>query len=428
MNSSTSNNPTRLNSTNSKSHRKLVPLIITAACAFLLGRQTKTLELYTSDNALVDSINALQFAEQKITDSSEDDDSGRAIEPSNSFIGSHHRLENEDEADFIIRRSYLNSYAHILPCNNATTEKDCLDKTLQHFNPTTENARGALPPVPWWFRTLLRDTVANGAYGFWHHFSTTDPALNFCTIEKVGTTEWRRVFCDLNEDECPNNGDKYPPHCRAGLVGRKCAFQTNKKMPSDAPKAVFLRDPLERLLSAFLDKCIKPHVRKHEKHCEPNEVFNTDGWGRKNIVPTKQIEDHPKQFFAAYLDVMPLSWNVHFVPQALYCDLYRTIADYAFVGDMGKEFMVDLERMAHQFGKLQFQLDKTFGYVKGVEAKRHNNTGNSNHHATHAPEKVAMYYNAASVRKALEYLSIDYVVLGLEVPEWAREMLRKDTM
>jgi hypothetical protein len=96
---------------------------------------------------------------------------------------------------------------------------------------------------------------------------------------------------------------------------------------------------------------------------------------------------------------------------------------------MGKEFMMDLERMANGFkGRLPFQLDKTFGYIKGVEAKRHNNTGNSNQHATHAPEKVAMYYNAASVRKALEYLSIDYVTLGLEVPEWAREMLRNDTL
>jgi hypothetical protein len=425
MNSSSS---TRPNNTNSNSHRRLIPLMVTAACAFLLGRQTKTLELYTSSDsyALFDST-ALKF--DQIADSIDATDSS-SIEPSTSFVGSQHRLENEDEADFIIRRSYLNSYVHILPCNNATTEKDCLDKTLHHFNPTTESARRSLPPVPWWFRTLLRDTVANGVYGFWHHFSTTDPALNFCTIEKVGTTEWRRVFCDLNEDECPNNNGVYPPHCRTGLVGRKCAFQTNKKVPSDAPKAVFLRDPLERLLSAFLDKCIKPNVRKSEKHCEPNEVFNTDGWGRKSIVPTKQIEDNPKQFFAAYLDIMPLSWNVHFVPQALYCDLYRTIdTDYEFVGDMGKEFMMDLERMANRFkGRLPFQLDKTFGYIKGVEAKRHNNTGNSNQHATHAPEKVAMYYNAASVRKALEYLSIDYVTLGLEVPEWAREMLRNDTL
>jgi hypothetical protein len=30
------------------------------------------------------------------------------------------------------------------------------------------------------------------------------------------------------------------------------------------------------------------------------------------------------------------------------------------------------------------------------------------------------------VRRGLEYLSIDYVTLGLEVPDWAREILRDD--
>jgi len=30
------------------------------------------------------------------------------------------------------------------------------------------------------------------------------------------------------------------------------------------------------------------------------------------------------------------------------------------------------------------------------------------------------------VRKCLEYLSIDYVTLDLEVPEWAKQMLRDD--
>ena len=392
----------------------------------MLGRQTKTLELYSSDT-FVDYTSNVRSFDPIITDENHNG-LGSSIRAVSSYMGAEHRLENEDEADYIIRRSYLNSYAHILPCNNSTNEKDCLVKTLNLFSPTTESAKQTLPSIPWWFKTLLRDTVKNGAYGFWHHFSTTDPAINFCTIEKVGTTEWRRVFCDLNGDECLSNGGSYPKHCVSGLPGRKCAFKTNKTVPDDAPKAVFLRDPLERLLSAFLDKCIKPMVRKHEKHCEPNEVFNTEGWGKKKQSPTKDIEDDPKQFFAAYLDVMPLSWNVHFVPQALYCDLYRTVGtDYEFVGDMGKEFMVDLERMANLFkGRLPFQLDKTFGYKKGVESKRENNTGNSNRHATHAPAKVAQYYNAASVRKGLEYLSIDYVTLGLEVPEWARDMLKNE--
>ncbi|KAL3800147.1 hypothetical protein HJC23_001068 [Cyclotella cryptica] len=407
-----------------KSYRSLVTIVITASCAFLLGRQTKTLELYTTDAFLDANIGIGRFT----TDPSSTDSSSTS---SLSLVGAQHRLEGEDEADYIIRKSYLHSYAHILPCDNSTIEKNCLLKTQQYFNPTTEQERSSLPSVPWWFQTLLRDIVRNGAYGFWHHFGTTDPAIHFCSIEKVGTTEWRKVFCDLNEEECPNNGGNYPPHCVTGLVGRRCAFMTKKPLPNNAPHAVFLRDPLERLLSAFLDKCVKPAIRRNERHCEPNEVFNPDAKGDPKALPLiTNIEESGKQLFAAYLDTMPLKWNVHFVPQAFMCDLYRTIdSKYAFVGDMGKEFMMDLERMANQFGgRLATQLDKSFGYVEGVKAKKFNNTGKQNSHATHAPEKVAKYYTAATVRKGLEYLSIDYVTLGLKVPEWARQMLRDETV
>ena len=181
-------------------HRKLLPLIISAFCAFLLGYQLRTLDIYTS-NTYRDFAAAIDSPESS-------GDISTAATP--SLIEAENRLENEDEADYIIRRSYLKSYAHILQCDNSTVEGKCLQKTRQHFNPSTEAARKALPSVPWWFQTLLRDIVKNGAYGSWHHFSTTDPALHFCTIEKVGTTEWRRVFCDMNGDECPENKGNYP--------------------------------------------------------------------------------------------------------------------------------------------------------------------------------------------------------------------------
>ncbi|KAL7487159.1 hypothetical protein ACHAW6_012754 [Cyclotella cf. meneghiniana] len=416
---------TTVNGPTKKSYRSLITIFTTASCAFLLGRQTKTLELYTTYAIPDEDIGISSFVAANPTSTD------ITTASSMSFNGYQHRLDGEDEADYIIRKSYLNSYAHLLPCDDSTTERNCLLKTQQYFNPATEQERKSLPSVPWWFQTLLRDVVRNGAYGFWHHFATTDPPIHFCSIEKVGTTEWRKVFCDLNEDECPNNGEKYPPHCFSGLVGRKCAFKTSKPLPKDAPLAVFLRDPLERLLSAFLDKCSKPVIRRNERHCEPNEVFNPDPKVDTKALPLiTNIEQSGKQLFAAYLDTMPLKWNVHFVPQALMCDLYRTIhTKYAFIGDMGKEFMIDLERMANQFGgRLPTQLDKSFGYVEGVKAKRFNNTGKLNGHATHAPEKVAEYYTAATVRKGLEYLSIDYVTLGLQVPEWARQMLKEETV
>ena len=120
-----------------------------------------------------------------------------------------------------------------------------------------------------------------------------------------------------------------------------------------------------------------------------------------------------------------LQWNVHFVPQAIACDLHRTIDEYDFIGKMGEDFMSDLERMADQFGgRLPEVLNASFAYLDHVGTK---NTGKEmNRHATHAPAKVKQFYTARTVRRGLELLSIDYVALGLEVPGWAREMLRDD--
>ena len=123
-----------------------------------------------------------------------------------------------------------------------------------------------------------------------------------------------------------------------------------------------------------------------------------------------------------------IKWNAHFVPQALHCDLYRNIDKYHFVGTMGPDFYFDLERMANQFGgQLPEILNTTFEYMDHVKRDNHYNTGKQDSkHSMHASEKVMRFYRARTVRKALEYLSIDYVTLDLEVPEWAKQMLRND--
>jgi hypothetical protein len=164
--------------------------------------------------------------------------------------------EGEDEAQTIMQRSYLKSYAHIIPCHVPLEDgsnricKDCMKQTLDYFNPpppllenddNSTNSTSTIPSIPWWFQTLLRDTQNNGAYGFWHHFTTTDPPINFCTIGKVATTEWQRVFCQLNKADCLPN-----PVEQCGK--KKCTWKTKQTMPKNAQWAVFVRDPLERLL------------------------------------------------------------------------------------------------------------------------------------------------------------------------------------
>ena len=122
-----------------------------------------------------------------------------------------------------------------------------------------------------------------------------------------------------------------------------------------------------------------------------------------------------------------VKWNLHFLPQAIACDLRRNIDKYAFVGNMGEDFMFDVERMANQFGgPLPELLNASFGYVEHVRTGKRNVGKDNSGHSTHAPGKVKQFYTAQTVRRGLELMSIDYVLLGLKVPEWARQMLRDD--
>jgi len=286
---------------------------------------------------------------------------------------------------------------------------------------------------PWWFETLIRDGVEpQGMHGRWHQvtFPMSEDAtqeltkgrntnftdagiLDFCTIEKVSTTEWRHATCLIRNET---------------FKGRPC-YQYDRSPKRPHFKAVFLRDPLERFLSGFKNKCLTVYRRKEEQHCEPGEVFLSDVAEKTSKKIRKQrdmvtmLTENNKLFFEAYVDTMPLSWNVHFFPQSMSCDgLFRHIKDYDFVGLMGDEYHENLRKMGEQFNlteviakafKLDLQRNDDNGHVQKLPGAR----------PRAAAGLVQDFYNPHTVRRILEYMSIDYVMLGLEIPQWAEDIL-----
>jgi len=177
---------------------------------------------------------------------------------------------------------------------------------------------------------------------------------------------------------------------------------------------VFLRDPLERFLSAYVDKCTRRNARR--AHCEPLEVFNSKANGLM-----EGIEGSKLAHFEAYVDAMPLRWNIHFFPLGLYCGgLSRTLGSYDFVGNLGEGFYRDLNVLGKRFGsRMADVLEDVF---RRGENANESNVGTE----TRVPEHVKEYYSARTVRKVLQYFSIDYVKLSLKFPDWAREMLDEE--
>ena len=221
---------------------------------------------------------------------------------------------------------------------------------------------------------------------------------------------------------------------------------------------VFLRDPLDRFLSGFLDKC----VRRHDKgvdHCEPITIFSpsattttttttqstttTTGDDNTNTTPSINNNDilspidtmlwDNQRKFQAYVDTFPLKWNMHFFPQSFYCGgLYRTIQDYDFIGTMtGNQFYDDLNRLQSKYpGLSKHGMDDIFHHLNSNSnsnsRKNRNNKNSKNDNIgieTGAAGKVLEYYTPHTVKRVLEYYAIDYIMLNLTIPKWAEEML-----
>lgn len=308
--------------------------------------------------------------------------------------------------------------------------------------------------LPWWFRTLLRDGRAGSPlHGGWHNLSlllpslpsssdnTTNTQVNVCTMEKIGSTEWRRIQCAINSENV-TGPDRNVCHPRRELLR------------PHMERITFLRDPLTRFLSGFLDKCTSPN--RGQRHCEPDRLFWYNKDKKKGALSKKStttpnasttlvqppphrddnlivdFENDKRLFFHMYMDVVPLKWNVHFFPQALYCNgLYRTLPDYKFVGEMGPHYQEHLHRIANHYGSpLKEAMTVQFKLKPPQESVATTTTmTNKNHHNSRSQKSARLvreYYTSATLRKALEYMSIDYITLGLELPEWVDEILLQD--
>lgn len=283
---------------------------------------------------------------------------------------------------------------------------------------------------PWWFRTMMRDASIqkNGLAGRYHMLQFNDPRLQMCVFDKGGTKQFRKIHCQhLHKGvsqrdfwQCFTKQPFYDYEVRNMTGKHGSMVERMRYNPDDeyeptprSEKAIFLRDPLDRFLSAFLDKC----VRRFDKvdHCEPTSVFFNE-----ETSPVSGLLWDTKKFFEMYVDTLPLKWNMHFFPEALQCGgLYRDIHNYNFIGNMGSELYRDLQRFVDRYPPLEPSVEHVFRLKKSGRE----NVTNTNGTETKAASKVLDFYTPRSLKRVLSYYAIDYMLLPIDIPEWAERML-----
>jgi len=308
-------------------------------------------------------------------------------------------------ASEIVTNAYNQTYASLSFCPKEQSLYACMNDIKRSLEDNDNNK-------PWWFQTMLSHGENQGfpLHGAWHHLDIVNPPLHMCVIEKVGTKKFRELQCKMNGEF----ETKFPQPCNPEIT----------PIPAEAPKVVFLRDPLERFLSGFLDKCVSSN-RQEQSHCGPLHVLKSHSDNQQNMVDHFQDNNNSKKvLFEMFVDVIPLSWDLHFFPQSFYCDgIYRHIPKYDFVGYMGPNFHDDLHKFSQKYDQGS-QLTDIVNSIFNVEGNRQqSNTEKHRGIETLASTKVEQYYTPKTLKKVLEYVSIDYVTLNLPIPSWAEKML-----
>ena len=82
---------------------------------------------------------------------------------------------------------------------------------------------------------------------------------------------------------------------------------------------------------------------------------------------------------------------------------------------MGESFYHDLREMGRRY-QLTRQLESVFEFENVTSQNKGVETVASSH--------VLEYYTPRTVKRVLEYFSIDYIMLNMPIPAWAEEMLK----
>lgn len=160
-------------------------------------------------------------------------------------------------------------------------------------------------------------------------------------------------------------------------------------------RAIFVRDPKERLLSAYLDKAAKKYGRYVDRHCCPSESNEEDSCGR-------QASESLLNFLRIIRD--RCCCDAHWKPQAWRID--QELWEYINYVGYFDSLAADTQQMLQQLGAW-----KEFGFSGWGES--HNESifmePSRAKHQTGAGNKLSQYFNSSVGEKLLlEFYSDDY--------------------
>ena len=226
--------------------------------------------------------------------------------------------------------------------------------------------------------------------------------LVYCYIPKNSCSKFKLLFHTL-----ATNGSRHNLHS-GSIQSKMLQFTGHKKFLADtviknssSEWSTFLvvRDPAERLLSGFKDKCLG------KKWCEGPELNNTEFAEFANRVILKVLDGHP--------------FNDHFMPQHQNCGLDVIYPKYVDDVIIYKKETVAQDTLRFLEKHHLEAFNEGYGEF-GNETLFETQTGHTTRDQGSDCTFYMEYYDKQLYNRVRAAFSRDYDLFGLEEPEWTR--------
>lgn len=236
----------------------------------------------------------------------------------------------------------------------------------------------------------------------------------FCPIEKNAVSGWSTVFSKILEEEAgpryeadkehyhklfPNHPNYHSGQASQFVYGR--AGMEEVFANPRGVRAVFVREPLARFASAFMDKCARP-TERNTVHCPTH---------------TNIFKDAVEWALRTDMSVV----NPHWLPQAYHCELHKYISAYTVIGVIDKtnnvnQYPRDAACLLEEAGLSRFDI---FSNQTDVGERPHCPTCAATSMSASEEDILKRLFTPDAARALIKRLQIDYDTFGfVKEPAW----------
>jgi len=186
---------------------------------------------------------------------------------------------------------------------------------------------------------LPQDNVTQN--DLFHHLLYDDSKrIIFCYVPKAGCSNWKRMFAVLNGTEQASNLNRSKPHILKNVnkLEHLSKEERDKRLKTYF-KFAFVRNPFERIVSAYRNKIAVPIKYTNREHWPDDMLYHIlktynqekfNKWARTNFSSLQYFPSF-KNFVQYLIDVNLDLLNEHFRPFLNLC--HPCAVNYNFIGN-----------------------------------------------------------------------------------------------